>query len=302
MKLERRTSSQWPPGPVGFRSTRRPPIVFIAISGRPSLSASATARPRPFSFRPGSRGSGQVAVARAVCAGRDAHRFGARAETVTGIAPAARTRSGRPVFCQVDPRGAPAGEAGAEGGVDRGPCSRTRGSRSGPVGGRRLLARVGDEQADVACVARDAHPRIRVGNTCSGSRLSSRKPRRAGSARRRRATARLRRARSDPRRSRHRGRGGRRRLVDELAPSPCRNSPLPALPGRRPRESAGRLPRSGRADRGPPRGSSGTRRARPGRARSGRCSRRRTGRGGRRRSRPRRRRRCTSRVVGSVVW
>src|SRR5207247_499677 len=51
-KLESFTSSQWPLGPWGRRSTSLPPIVLIATSMRPSLPTSAAARPRPFNRSP----------------------------------------------------------------------------------------------------------------------------------------------------------------------------------------------------------------------------------------------------------
>ena len=135
------------------------------------------------------------------------------ARFVTGIAPAASTRPGLPEFSRSThdaPQPAkPLPSAGStEGRAFANAASRRRETA---VRGRRLAARVGDEQAR-AVADGDAHAR-----RTDRRRLRPRRAPRSGSRarpgrpRHRRATARSRRAGSGPRRSRRRGRAARRR-------------------------------------------------------------------------------------------
>ena len=216
-EARQRTSSQWPLGPGGRSSTSLPPIVLIATSMRPSLSASAAASPRPFR-RSVPAASTPVGVAVRPCAsGREhAHRLGVGREVRDRDRAGGEHEVGRAGVREVDPRRAPAGEAGAERRVERRAArSRTRRSRAlwryAADGSLRELVTKRPTRPSRTSLAMPM-PGERVGDAARRCALleAEAEPARIG-ARHRRATARSRRARSDPRRSRRRGRGGRRR-------------------------------------------------------------------------------------------
>ena len=170
------TSSQFPLGPDGCRSTSLPPIVLIATSIRPSFATSAAAAPRPFSCMPFAAttplASPKVVApptgARTRTASASADRF------VTGIAPAASSRSGVPELAKsthVAPQPAnPVPSAGTKRGRDV--CERA--GRGLHVGGGGLVARVGHEEAEAAAgrdAGRHSHSGVRVGDPGGGRAL-----------------------------------------------------------------------------------------------------------------------------------
>ena len=124
------TSSQWPTGPVDRSRTSGPPIVLIAMSMRPSLSASAAASPRPFSVSPSAeRGDRAAEPLGALLPGRPAStRTGSASffRLVTGIAPAASTRSSLPLFARSTHESPQPAKLGAERRDERGPRARER--------------------------------------------------------------------------------------------------------------------------------------------------------------------------------
>ena len=181
------TSSQWPPGPDGCRSTSLPPIVLIATSIRPSLATSAAAAPRPFRRTPFAAitplASPNVVApptgARTRTASASAERF------VTGIAPAVSNRSGVPEFAKsthVVPQPAkPVPSAGSKRGrtLANAPLAVWTYAADGSL--RELVTKSPRRPPDVTLVATPM-PANGSATPAAAARSSKRKPRPAGSA------------------------------------------------------------------------------------------------------------------------
>ena len=291
------TSSQCPLGPCGARSTSLPPIVEMATSMRPSLPTSAAARPRPFRRKPAGPRAPRASPYLPPTGPSTRTGSASFARLVTGIAPAASTSAGLPVF----------------GGRRRTRPSRRR--RCQAPGRRRPAhsrTRASPQRVDTRPTARVASWSRRG---CRPSERDTHARKRIGHAFRRAA---LLEAEAETGRVGLRAAGPGHVLVElvrvlvvcdveigapvavvveELRRRARASAARPrGPPARRPRGTASVGPRSGRGGRERRRCSSGSRRASPGRDRSGRRSRRRRRPAGRRRSRRRRRRPCTSRT------
>ena len=177
------TSSQCPLGPEGCRSTSLPPIVLIAMSIRPSFATSAAAAPRPFRRMPLGRDHalGVPEVAASPTGG--AAPTGASTRTGFCVGGEVRDRdraggeqqAGRARVGEVDPRGAPAGEAGPERRVEAPPDARERCRRAvctyAAEGSLRELVTKRPSRPPVVDVRRDSHPGVRVGDAGGGGAL-----------------------------------------------------------------------------------------------------------------------------------
>ena len=181
------TSSQCPLGPDGCRSTSLPPIVLIATSIRPSLATSAAASAASVQThalgRDHALGVAEGSPRRRPAPGRARFRVGGEARDRDRAG--GEQQVGRAGVGEVDPRCAPAREGGPERRVEARPHVCERAGRGLHVGGGRLVARVGHEEAEApAGVTLVATPIPAYGSAtpAAAARSSKRKPSPAGSA------------------------------------------------------------------------------------------------------------------------